>query len=289
MEQEQERIVKGIWIPIGIWKDTNLTWNEKILLLEIDSFTSQDKDCYFSDEYISELLSISITNANKTLASLIKKGYVIKTKFDGRRRYVKSALSQTTDLLCQERQTSHAGANDTSNDSSLINKPTKEENNKKKERQTIEYPQDFTDAFVATGRKGSKKNAYKRWQALSDEDKLKVVKHIKFYYKSNDRQYLKDFEGYLNGRYFENVVYDKNGNVMYDPDRESSNEYVPQTSYSLMWSDEYKCYIYVGMFLSMLADGYTDEDRPNGARIMLNNARGFVVWNSKTKMWEKTE
>lgn len=63
--------------------------------------------------------------------------------------------------------------------------------------------------------------------------------------------------------------------------------YAPQTNYSLMWSDEYKCYIYVGMFLSMLADGYTDEDRPNGARIMLNNARGFVVWNSKTKMWEK--
>lgn len=63
--------------------------------------------------------------------------------------------------------------------------------------------------------------------------------------------------------------------------------YAPQTSYSLMWNDEYKCYIYVGMFLSMLADGYTDEDRPNGARIMLNNARGFVVWNSQTKMWEK--
>lgn len=127
MEQEQERIVKGIWIPIGIWKDTNLTWNEKILLLEIDSFTSQEKDCYFSDEYISELLNISTTNANKTLASLIKKGYVIKTKFDGRRRYVKSALSQTTDLPCQERQTSHAGANNTTNNSFLINKDNKEE------------------------------------------------------------------------------------------------------------------------------------------------------------------
>lgn len=127
MEQEQERIVKGIWIPIGIWKDTNLTWNEKILLLEIDSFTSQEKDCYFSDEYISELLNISTTNANKTLASLIKKGYVIKTKFDGRRRYVKSALSQTTDLPCQERQTSRACANNTNNNSSLINKDNKEE------------------------------------------------------------------------------------------------------------------------------------------------------------------
>ena len=37
MEQEQqERQVKGIWIPIEIWKDKNLSWNEKILFLEID-------------------------------------------------------------------------------------------------------------------------------------------------------------------------------------------------------------------------------------------------------------
>ena len=36
--EEQERIVKGIWIPIDIWKDKNLSWNEKLLYLEIDSF-----------------------------------------------------------------------------------------------------------------------------------------------------------------------------------------------------------------------------------------------------------
>lgn len=129
-EQEQERIVKGIWIPIEIWKDSNLTWNEKILLLEIDSFTSQEKDCFFSDEYISKLLNISTTNANKTLSSLIKKGYVIKTKFDGRRRYVKSilsALSRTTTQPCQERQ----GLN------SIINKDNNKEEIKEKENNKL--------------------------------------------------------------------------------------------------------------------------------------------------------
>ena len=49
--EEQERIVKGIWIPIEIWKNKNLSWNEKLLYLEIDSFTSKDKDCFISDEY----------------------------------------------------------------------------------------------------------------------------------------------------------------------------------------------------------------------------------------------
>lgn len=102
--EEQERIVKGICIPIEIWKDKNLSWNEKILFLEIDSYTSQDKDCYFSNEYIAELLGVSITHASKLISSLIEKGLVIKTKFDGRKRFIKTALSFTTSQTCHLEQ-----------------------------------------------------------------------------------------------------------------------------------------------------------------------------------------
>ena len=97
---ELKRKIKGIWIPIEIWEDKNLNWSEKILFLEIDSFTSKDNDCFVSNEYISKLLGVSETSANKILSSLIKKGYVIKTNFDGRRRFVKSALSFTTRQGC---------------------------------------------------------------------------------------------------------------------------------------------------------------------------------------------
>ena len=59
-------------------------------------------DCFISNEYISKLLGVNETSANRILSSLIKKGYIIKTKFDGRKRYVKSALqysiNQTYDL-----------------------------------------------------------------------------------------------------------------------------------------------------------------------------------------------
>lgn len=99
---EQQRLTKGIWIPIEIWKDKKLTWKEKILFLEIDSFTSRNKDCYFSNEYIAELLDVNETNANKILSSLIRKGYVIKTRFDGRHRYVKTALQYTTSQNCDD-------------------------------------------------------------------------------------------------------------------------------------------------------------------------------------------
>lgn len=87
-----QRIVKGIWIPIEIWCADDLNWNEKILLMEISSFTDRDRDCYMSNAYIAKLLGVNETNANKTLSSLMKKGYVEKTRFDGRRRYVRSLL-----------------------------------------------------------------------------------------------------------------------------------------------------------------------------------------------------
>lgn len=85
-----ERIVKGIWFPIEIWEANDLDWNEKILLMEIDSFTSKGLDCFMSNEYIAEFLKVSEWKAGQMVNDLINKGYVIKTKFDGRRRFIES-------------------------------------------------------------------------------------------------------------------------------------------------------------------------------------------------------
>jgi len=87
-----ERAFKGIWIPREIWENTELNWNEKILLMQIDSFTSADRDCYFSNEYICELLKVRDRQARECLYHLIDSGYVEVVRFDGRKRYIRSAL-----------------------------------------------------------------------------------------------------------------------------------------------------------------------------------------------------
>lgn len=89
---ESERIVKGIWFPIEIWEADDLDWNEKILLLEIDSFTSKGMDCYMSNEYIAKMFKISDRKAGDMVNDLIAKGYVVKTRFDGRRRFIESNI-----------------------------------------------------------------------------------------------------------------------------------------------------------------------------------------------------
>ena len=93
-----DRIVKGIWIPIEIWQNRSLSWNEKILLMEIDSFTAKDRECYISNEYIAELLGVSVSWASKCLSHLLEVGLVRVVKFDGRKRYVESTIQFKAEL-----------------------------------------------------------------------------------------------------------------------------------------------------------------------------------------------
>lgn len=96
-----ERIVKGIWFPIEIWEAEELSWHERILLMEIDSYTAQGKDCFISDEYIAELLKISVRSAATMVSNLIHKGYIKKTRFDGRKRYLESTLAEQLCKICR--------------------------------------------------------------------------------------------------------------------------------------------------------------------------------------------
>lgn len=87
-----ERVFKGIWIPAEIWENDQLSWNEKILLMEIDSFTAKGKECFFSNEYIQQLLGVTERSARRLLSQLIEKGFVSLVRFDGRNRYVESLI-----------------------------------------------------------------------------------------------------------------------------------------------------------------------------------------------------
>lgn len=133
-----DRIVKGIWIPIEIWQNRSLSWNEKILLMEIDSFTAKDRECYISNEYIAELLGVSVSWASKCLSHLLELGLVRVVKFDGRKRYVESTIQFKADLNESSMQdgtkVQHTNNNEYINNNSLykrgstrFQKPTIEE------------------------------------------------------------------------------------------------------------------------------------------------------------------
>lgn len=63
--------------------------------------------------------------------------------------------------------------------------------------------------------------------------------------------------------------------------------YMPATDGAIKWNETNKCYIYIGMFFGYIPDGYMDDNRPNGAHIMLNNGGGMLEWDSEMKKWNK--
>jgi len=148
----------------------------------------------------------------------------------------------------------------------------------------------FEECWVAYRRKGVKKKAKEQWNKLKDSETGMVMPHIKAYVSSRDVQYQKDFERYLRDRVFMEVVYNGN-NIIFDPTKAVSSDkqnpaYLPTCGGLLNWNDFYHSFIYMGYWSGRLSDGYTDDNRPNGATVLLSNGRGRAVWNAKTKEWD---
>jgi DNA-binding transcriptional MocR family regulator len=74
------RLFKGVWIPAHIYLDNELSWSQKILLVEIDSFSKNNRECFVSNEHLSEHLQVSISSVEKSLRKLVALGYVIRTR-----------------------------------------------------------------------------------------------------------------------------------------------------------------------------------------------------------------
>jgi len=65
------RNFKGVWIPADLYLDTNLTWTQKIILLEVDSFSKNNLDCFVSNEHLAGLIGISESGIEKAIRSLV--------------------------------------------------------------------------------------------------------------------------------------------------------------------------------------------------------------------------
>lgn len=90
---QEEREFKGVWIPKEIWLDERLNMIEKGILTEIDSLDDEEHGCYASNEYLAKFCQCSETKVSTSINKLIKLGYIYLKSFDGRKRILKSRLS----------------------------------------------------------------------------------------------------------------------------------------------------------------------------------------------------
>lgn len=89
----ESRDFKGVWIPKEVWLDTRLNALDKVILMEIDSLDQGEKGCYASNEHLANFCQCSKTKVSTAISKLIECGYLYIQNFDGRKRELKSRLS----------------------------------------------------------------------------------------------------------------------------------------------------------------------------------------------------
>lgn len=72
----KERDFKGIWIPKSIWLSKELSLQEKVFLVEINSLDGSS-GCFASNEYFAEFFGLSKSRVSEVINSLINKGFLI--------------------------------------------------------------------------------------------------------------------------------------------------------------------------------------------------------------------
>ncbi len=74
------REFKGVWIPKKLYLEKGLTWTDKLIILEIHSFSNNGLECFVSNEHLAEFTQASLSSVEKSISKLVKQGIVVRTK-----------------------------------------------------------------------------------------------------------------------------------------------------------------------------------------------------------------
>lgn len=228
----ENRDFKGVWIPKEVWLDTRLNALDKVILMEIDSLDQGEKGCYASNEHLATFCQCSKTKVSTAISKLIECGYLYIQNFDGRKRELKSRLSnferqniKNCNADIQNLKESNTYSNTNNNTNSKLKESNKENNNntpKKKEKfkaPTVEEVQEyctergnnidaqhFIDYYSARGWMLGK-NHIKDWKACirtwERNDSFKPQKHN----EEPEKKY--DQNGYESEEEFMKMFYGK--------------------------------------------------------------------------------
>ena len=85
---QKDRNFLGVWVPKNVYLNKQLSWSEKILLVEIESLDNEN-GCFASNDYFADFLDVTKTTVSVAISKLKKLGFVEQVSFDGRKRVLK--------------------------------------------------------------------------------------------------------------------------------------------------------------------------------------------------------
>ena len=72
----EERQFKGIWIPKEIWLTSELSLQEKVILVEIESLEDEEKGCFASNNYFAKFFNLTPSRVSQIINLLVEKNYL---------------------------------------------------------------------------------------------------------------------------------------------------------------------------------------------------------------------
>lgn len=152
----ESRDFKGVWIPKNVWLDTRLNALDKIILMEIDSLDQGEKGCYASNEHLAEFCQCSKTKVSTAISKLIECGYLYIQNFDGRKRELKSRVSNFERQSIKKcnadiQNLKESNTDNNTNNNTVSNKKERKSKSKSYDEQINEYTQneDLQNALKA--------------------------------------------------------------------------------------------------------------------------------------------
>ena len=194
------RDFKGVWIPKDVWLDHNLSWMEKLLLVEIDSLDAE-KGCFASNGYFGEFFNLSPSRISEMVSSLVSKGYITTFLLYEGKQVKQRILTPTLPIRKLEggNRDTEGGYSEKAKDiNTLISNTTI--------NKLINIS--FENWWLLYDKKvGSKNLLSKKWDRLTNEERELAISHTKEYIKNNsDKQFRKNPESYLNQKSFNDEI-----------------------------------------------------------------------------------
>ena len=91
----------GVWTPVWI-ENLKLSHSQTRLLAEIVSLHEKD-GCFASNKYLSEILGLKTDTISRLISELKKRGLLVQTGFDGRRRFLKPIYQKANEETALEK------------------------------------------------------------------------------------------------------------------------------------------------------------------------------------------
>ena len=209
---EVKRDFKGVWMPREVWLDKRLSALDKVILTEIDSLDQGDNGCYASNQHLAEFCQCSERKVSDAVTKLIKCGYVSVASFDGRKRTLRSNLSNVRGRL--EKSARQDSKNCEAESQNLLQSNTYRKTSTNTDKVIYVEIIDYLNAKAGTRYRATTSSTRKHIKARIDEgftvEDFKTVidkKCSEWLNNSKMEQYLRPetlfgtkFEGYLNAK-----------------------------------------------------------------------------------------